>query len=916
MAGNVHTQDGHDAQRTNTSPLDYIDPLTLGCFINGPDTNGVSAGHTWQAPTEAHTVCDSTRIFTPKGSGGVAAYNLNATGSNPAAVWTYSPATISCVCTPAVDLNTNSLWTCWSDGTLRKLNPATGALVGTYTAGGGSLRHTPLIVDNWVFVVGFDGKLHCVSTAGSGTLAATWVYTPTLVAVTNPISGMGRGSTPASWSRSRDVVVFASDDLYVHAVDRATGLLRWRVKPTTQTAGGLHDTSRWFGGNTFERGWVSIADRHGFAILRLQIEGLQYMQNAATGYPHSMAHPTIAAQKSFLAANPLYQSFFVMSLDDGSAPSWTPPVMFTYEEQSADTVALQIALTPHPPVIRVYPNGDEVVYTTFRAGCRLSTVGTNVSISASGTTATATVNNSLSTNYTIEVTGASVAGYNGVYAVTGATATTVTFTVGTSGLAPATGATIYVWPQDWRWDGHLGEMVLDSNTVAGASAGDIRYLQFERQAQSQAPGYTGGVGYSYVNDESSPIFMAGNTIIRTHWGAMEPSALTDRTSAHGFSYADPCPMTKRPVICFNQATDGAANVATHATNSGLNLGPTWFSSGGNDNHFWDGPGYFTYIEATPPPAAPALSQSAGGSWTAQTAWVVLSYVNSLGEVVGSYSYPTPASLSMTAGNQLTIPSPAASGSGALAATGWYAYVAVGATLPAGTAFHRQQAAGSPTPIGTALTVAGNPTTTGANPDTISNLVAMPGGDSGPESYVWPNYGARSRYTYTTLSGGVVYLVVQGDAGEIGIWKPATTAPTATTLSAPTVPASVARRTPFDISFTVTTPATEVQLPYDPAPPAGVDPGTGISVDVQLLAPTQTEWSQALVHACLFESTVTFTKNTYTDPYGATRTWYVVNAPAWAGHVPGLPTAGTWTVRLRAIDANGETYSATSTLTVT
>ena len=793
MSGNIHNQDGHDFYRSNSSPLDFVEPLTLGCYINGPDASGTQAGHSWQAPIEAHTCCDASRIFIPKGSGGIAAYTLNSTGFNPAAVWTYNPASISCVSTPAWDPNTNSLWSCWSDGTLRKLNPSTGALIGTYTLGGGSARKTPLLVDNWVFVVGFDGNLHCVSTAGSGTLSATWIYTPTLVTVSNPISGYGHGSTPASYSRSRDVVVYATDDLYVHCLDRATGALKWRIKPTTQTAGGVTNTANWFEGNTFERGWPSISDGHGLVILRLQLAGIPYLQNVPTGNPKNLAFPDLASTKNFLGNNPTYQSFIVMSLDDGSSPTWTPAVLYTYEEASVQGGG-QVAQTPHMPVVKRWANGDEVVYTTFRLGVRLSTIGTGATLSESGTTVTVTVNNGLSGIFQpiVEIAAASDSRYNGVWQVTSATATSFTFTHTTAGLPAATGATVYEWPQDWRWDGHMGELLLDSTTVAGFSAGDLRELRFDRLASNVAPGFSGGAGYAHINDESSPLFLAGSTLMRAHWGALEAATLTDRTTAHAGTYADPLPMTKRSIICLNRATpDSGANVTTHATTSNLTLGQTWASGGANDGRFWDGPGFFQYLGATP----------------------------------------------------------------------------------------------------------------------------MPGGDAGPESNLVANFGARCRYAYTTLVGTQVYLILQGDAGEIGIWKPSTTAPTATAVSSISGPASVSRYAPFDVTFNLTTTATEPQLFYDQAPPLGIDPGTGVTADLQLLSPSQTDWSQALVHACALETPVTFTKNTYTDPYGTTRTHYYPNAAGWVCHTPGLSVAGTWTYRVHVVDANGEYTSATATITV-
>lgn len=116
--------------------------------------------------------------------------------------------------------------------------------------------------------------------------------------------------------------------------------------------------------------------------------------------------------------------------------------------------------------------------------------------------------------------------------------------------------------------------------------------------------------------------------------------------------------------------------------------------------------------ALPAPAAPGVSAAgSGGTWTAQTAWVKVTQVNAQGETIAS----SVSSQAVGANGTLTINSPAAAGTGAGAATGWYAYVGVGASEPADTAKYRQQAAGSPTAIGANLTLTANPTTTGANP---------------------------------------------------------------------------------------------------------------------------------------------------------------------------------------------------------
>jgi hypothetical protein len=127
------------------------------------------------------------------------------------------------------------------------------------------------------------------------------------------------------------------------------------------------------------------------------------------------------------------------------------------------------------------------------------------------------------------------------------------------------------------------------------------------------------------------------------------------------------------------------------------------------------PQYFSMpaaIAALAAPAAPTLvAAGSGGSWAAVTGWVKITYVNQFGESLPS----AVASQAVVSNGTLTINSPAASGSGAGAATGWYAYVGTGASEPADAAKYRQQGAGNPTAIGANLLISAPPTTTGANP---------------------------------------------------------------------------------------------------------------------------------------------------------------------------------------------------------
>ena len=72
-------------------------------------------------------------------------------------------------------------------------------------------------------------------------------------------------------------------------------------------------------------------------------------------------------------------------------------------------------------------------------------------------------------------------------------------------------------PCDGRWDSHLGEMVLDGNTVPGYQAGDVRFMQ----------------NSFFPTDEQVNLSMAGNDIFGGHWMFGIAHQILDRSSSKG-----------------------------------------------------------------------------------------------------------------------------------------------------------------------------------------------------------------------------------------------------------------------------------------------------------------------------------------------------------------------------------------------
>jgi len=119
------------------------------------------------------------------------------------------------------------------------------------------------------------------------------------------------------------------------------------------------------------------------------------------------------------------------------------------------------------------------------------------------------------------------------------------------------------------------------------------------------------------------------------------------------------------------------------------------------------------------------------------------------------------------------------------------------------------------------------------------------------------------------------------------------------------PASVGRYEKYEVSFSITnTTATHFDFPFDPAPPPGLPPATGISVEGLF---SNDNWASSLAQpAFLYHPFARSVINGYEHltPAGPP-VWLVRFAP---------PALGTWRYKLRATDASGSrTYPPTGDL---
>lgn len=121
---------------------------------------------------------------------------------------------------------------------------------------------------------------------------------------------------------------------------------------------------------------------------------------------------------------------------------------------------------------------------------------------------------------------------------------------------------------------------------------------------------------------------------------------------------------------------------------------------------------------------------------------------------------------------------------------------------------------------------------------------------------------------------------------------------------PVTPGSIERYGKFEVAFSVAgSTYSNPFFPYDGAPPPGVTPGIGVSVDAFLLAPQQFGWGQAQRIGCF-----------YYQPYEP-GTLVPEGSAQWRCRF--TPTvAGTWQYKIQVTDKNGTVQSAVHSLTCT
>lgn len=324
------TQHAHDAQRTSFTDQVVATPWRWKWAWNGPNASGGISSGKFGLPRNSQPVTGGGRVYIAAGSRGV--YALD--NSNGSVAWNRNPGG-NINSTPAYDNQTQALFVVSSNGTLYKLDAATGNTLGQFATGATSSLPLPpaILSDRVLFSMG--NRVYAVSTT---TLTQIWAYD-----AGSPVH------TPPAYSPSRNRVIAVSQDLYVHAINNSNGTRVWRVKPTPLTAGDPGQDTNYA---ESKNGWPVIAESHGYVLIKLRLD----WQTLWTWNPWPS---TNSAMRTNLTSRPDQQALFALKLDDGASAFIANVGHGGFGDGGYMPMGPQ-------PVVKRFENGQEVAYVVMR----------------------------------------------------------------------------------------------------------------------------------------------------------------------------------------------------------------------------------------------------------------------------------------------------------------------------------------------------------------------------------------------------------------------------------------------------------------------------------------------------------------------------------------------------------------------
>lgn len=334
MPTNEWHQHAFNAQRTSYNPQSISLPWRWKWSWNGPDAQGGVSTGKFGLPRNSQPVTGGGRVFIAAGSRGLFALN-NVNGQQ---LWNFTVSSAAVNSTPAYDPDTQTVFALFSNGTLYKLNPQNGAILAQFSSGtASSLPLPPLITADRV-VFGTGSSVYALD---KNNLQLLWQYP-----AASPIH------TPAAFSSRQNLVIVATQDLFVHAINAVNGTQVWRVKPTPLQPGDPGGS----GSNDYaevSHGWPVIAEEHGVVFIRYRLD----WQTLWNWNPLDMS--TNQQMRTFLQNNPGEQPLFALRLTDGQ-PAFIPNV-----GNGGFGDGNYLPMGPMP-VIKRFPDQSEIAYVVMR----------------------------------------------------------------------------------------------------------------------------------------------------------------------------------------------------------------------------------------------------------------------------------------------------------------------------------------------------------------------------------------------------------------------------------------------------------------------------------------------------------------------------------------------------------------------
>lgn len=325
------SQLGYTPQRTGYVPTTLEAVSRVRWIWNGPINSGDAgpASNHLALPEGVQPVAGGGNLYLGHSDGTVRA--LAETDGRE--VWiTDLTASQGITNTLAYDADTNSVYAGTMGGRVYRLSASNGAVSG-FVDLGGQILMAPLLVANHIYIGSTNGYFYALD---KSTLQQVWSYD----------AGAALHGSPAYSANQGGVIIILAEDRSVHALRQSNGARLWR----TIVNGAVNPLTN----SVFVSTYPVVSDVNNVVIVR------SFFDWNLTWQPSGGAPASISDIRSFLTANPSFQSFFVLDLVTG-LPRYVAPVMGGAMGNGG------IYYSPPPQaVVRRLDDGSEVAYLLWR----------------------------------------------------------------------------------------------------------------------------------------------------------------------------------------------------------------------------------------------------------------------------------------------------------------------------------------------------------------------------------------------------------------------------------------------------------------------------------------------------------------------------------------------------------------------